>query len=476
MLLNTDRLLISAPLEPDVAASQGGAEPWYEMAYVNTVRMLAEQNARVEEIDSPEQFKSAAFARSRGLEEGAYAHLMLRSTEAIRPVAGHYNIAWFGWGFEVLRTDAQPQALVLKDQRRMLSLCDEVWVPSTFSRAIAAENGVEAHVLPAPVFCPEQSWDKAEALRRLAFTESVGLVSFSAGTEPDHTDVIEGRRRSLARQEPVTRALKPRGSVFLTVCDPSDKAQNFANLVEGFLLATQSRSNAVLLVKLLGTSVPGVAEVRRAGLSDQTKSLTLAESIFRQVRPAFGHPHCVSEERVILMSDASIGEDAEALYGLANFYLSASLAEAQNIPLLQAMAHGCVPVSVSTTGMADYIGPDNATVITSKRYPGLVTGLAADAANKTYSVNHADRYQVAQAVRSAIELSPAQYAAKQQLARETVRRGFAPEVIFERLLRRLRLIDPSFSAESLASTAPRGAQRPGRTGRDGLLTTRSEAG
>lgn len=464
MPINADRLLITPPLDPSLAVGAGGADAWYGVAAGAVQRLLSEAGLRFEEIARPEQFKSPAFGRLRGLADGAYVHLIFRSADSIRAIPGCYNIAWFGWGLEVLKKETRAQESVLESQVRMLSLCDEVWVPSAFARTILAEHGVRAcHLVPAPVFGLEgEAPDTSQAMQRLAFMESVELLSYSAGGEQDYREVVENRRRPLDRQDQVTRAVERGRGLFLTVCDPSDPAKNFASMVEGFLMAAQGRRGAALIVVVQGDRR---SEARQLLTPDADPWLSLAESLFEQVRGAFGHPHALVEDRIVLVSEASLGRAISDLYAVADFYLCGSIAEVQNLPMLEAMAHGCVPVTIANTAMREFVDDENGVVIQSGRYRGLVNGLAADGVDAPYVVDYADRYQIADGVGAALALSGAAYAAKQESARTTVRRDYAADAVLDRILRRLAVIDPALSRESLSGASDGDGGSSGRRAR-----------
>jgi glycosyltransferase involved in cell wall biosynthesis len=66
-----------------------------------------------------------------------------------------------------------------------------------------------------------------------------------------------------------------------------------------------------------------------------------------------------------LMSDSEMGR----MYGAADFYLCTSNAEGQNLPLLEAMGHGVVPISPVTTAMADYVTEDNSIILQTTETP-----------------------------------------------------------------------------------------------------------
>ena len=74
-------------------------------------------------------------------------------------------------------------------------------------------------------------------------------------------------------------------------------------------------------------------------------------------------------ERVLLTTDALSRAEMDCLYEAAAFYVCTSNAEGQNLPLIEAMGHGVVPVSVNHTAMRDYVTPENAIVIPSRSGP-----------------------------------------------------------------------------------------------------------
>lgn len=450
MTLNTDRVLVSSPTRPHGTAALGQTHYSYGFAARNFSVMFRDRGVRVHSIEHPEQFKSSTYAATEGLEDGRYLHVVFRSTEDIRPIPGAYNVAHFAWEFPVLKDRSRADELILLEQTHMLRLCDEVWVGSHYTRDVLNAHGItNAHVIPSPVFPapPAPDGGKAGAWARLAHVESAPLVSFSTnfqGTgfevdqEEDYVRLAERYARPLGRQPALRRALEVGGDVFVSVLNPYDRRKNLANMIEGFLLGTADRPDSVLVVKL---ATSGVVE-HPAGY------------LFHQIRLIFGRPHCIHEDRVILVGGYLTDEEMAALYYGADFYVCTSIGEGQNAPLLEAMAYGSVPVSVQNTAMADYINEENAVLIEEASYPGLLSDLAADVAGRHFPVNFCDRFQIASAVAAARDLSHEARAAKAAAARRQVEAEFSPDVVYARVLERLREIDESFDRDALeAGTA-----------------------
>lgn len=416
-------VLISTSGTKDPARSLGTAHYSYGFAADAFRSMLADEGVPTTLIAEPEQFKTARFASVHGMSDAPTLHLIFRSSENIRPIPGVYNVACFAWEFEALKANGLPEEATVHDQVGMLGACDEVWVPCEYTRQVLNNHGLErVHVVPAPVHVKqEERGDRRDRFASLALRESVPLVSLSSGDEAAFGRLARTYSAPLIDQPRVRSAVENGGPIFLTVCNPYDKRKNLASLIEGFLMAAENHPDAVLIVKLV--------------TSGQFESPV--GYLFHQVRVLFGIPHCFHEDGVVLFSSFLSREEMSDLYSSADFYLSTSLGEGQNLPLIEAMAHGCVPVSVRNTAMADYIDQDNAVVIRERRYSGLVSGLASDVAGVRVRMPFSDRFAVAEAIQTALGLSPAQRLAKAAAAARTVQERYSRAAIMSRVRQRL---------------------------------------
>jgi glycosyltransferase involved in cell wall biosynthesis len=405
-------VLMSRPINQATRPALGSAHYSYGFAADAFARMFGQGGYSVRTLANPEQFKNKTFAQLNDLPEGPMLHLIFRSTEDIRRVEGAYNVACFAWEFEALKANALADESMLLDQAAMLRTCDEVWTPSTYARDVLKRHDVtNVRVIPAPISVPDiLSRDKEASIKVLGLLEAVSLVTYSAGREADFQRLANERALPLEDQPRLKQVLSNGGAVFLAVCNPYDKRKNLASLIEGFVLATEGRDDAVLIVKLVNS-----------GQFDHPSGY-----LFHQMRVLFGNPHCIDEDRVILFSAYLSDEEMAAMYGAADFYVCTSIGEGQNLPLLEAMAHGCIPVSVQNTAMRDYIAEDASVVIAEASYKGLVSGLAADIAGTRVAVSFADRFQVCDAVTAALELSADARQQKSVAAREVVREKYDP--------------------------------------------------
>lgn len=418
-------ILVSRPIAASLIPELGKAHYSYGFAAAAFVTALERAGLATQPIASPEQFKSRTYALANDLTAERYLHLIFRSAEDIRPIAGAFNVACFAWEFEALKSDVLASDSILSDQVARLRSCDEIWVPCTYTQSVLKRHGLtNTHVIPAPVVVPDATpTDRTERhrqLREIALFESVPLVSTSAADEEQFGRLAATYTLPLGLQPQVQKASNG-GTIFLTVCNPYDQRKNLASLIDGFLMATEGCDDAVLIVKLVTSGMFGSPQ----------------GYLFHQIRVLFGVPHCLNENRVVLFSAYLEDDEMASLYASADYYLCASLAEGQNLPLLEAMAHGCVPVSVANTAMADYITTGNAVVMAEGRYCGAVSGTAGDGAGRPLSMALADRFQVAASVRAALALTDEERDGKRAAAKATVDRLFGSARVVELIRQRI---------------------------------------
>jgi glycosyltransferase involved in cell wall biosynthesis len=402
--------------------------------------MLTEAGVQVVPITYPEQFKSAAFARSMGLDGPAHPHLIFRSTEEIRPIAGAYNIACFAWEFDVLSTPGLAHQPVLDQQTSMLAACDEIWAPSSFTEKVLRNHGLtNTRLIPSPVFPPlaPRPQDKS-SLAEVADVLSCETASFSANflfgyeadIESDYEALEQRYARPLGRQRRLAEVVDKGGRIFLSVLNPYDKRKNLATMIDGFLLAAQGHDDMVLVLKLITS---GVVEGP-------------AGYLYHQLRLILGHPHCLHDDRIILvggyLSDAQMG----ALFNAADYYLCTSIAEGQNAPILESMAYGCCPISTRNTAMADYLDDANSVSIGERRYSGIISGLAGDVASRPYAVDYCDRFAVADAISQAMDLTPGDLERMGAAARAAVQASHATSTVTPKILKRLAEVQRALDA------------------------------
>src|SRR5262249_7263288 len=124
----------------------------------------------------------------------------------------------------------------------------------------------------------------------------------------------------------------------------------------------------------------------------------------------------VHDTRIAIVADFLDQRQLHALYSLADFYICASHCEGYNRPLLEAMALGTVPISTVNTAMRDYISERVGFVIKERSFAGVVSGMVAEAAGKSYELAVADRFDIAQTIRRALTTPSTDYPNRSEAA------------------------------------------------------------
>jgi glycosyltransferase involved in cell wall biosynthesis len=131
--------------------------------------------------------------------------------------------------------------------------------------------------------------------------------------------------------------------------------------------------------------------------------------LFDHLLPRFSNHVAKYHPRVIFLADFLNDRQMAALYSLSDFYLSTSHCEGFNAPLLEAMTYGAFPVSTKNTAMRDFVDQDNAIVIDERAFPGLLPRMASDISGTSSTLSVASRFDIARAIRAALEVSRETY-------------------------------------------------------------------
>ena len=116
------------------------------------------------------------------------------------------------------------------------------------------------------------------------------------------------------------------------------------------------------------------------------------------------------------------------LYRFASAYLCTSLAEGQNLPLMEAMSHGVVPITTQHTAMLDFIDDQNALVIATTR-EAIDRDDTAVGATPNMTWHRCGAGDVADALEKFAALSPAQRTQLGRNAREAIQQGFSSDAV-----------------------------------------------
>jgi glycosyltransferase involved in cell wall biosynthesis len=369
-------------------------------------------------LPAPEAIKTRlAFDKLLGCNPSDVVHISFRSPENIRPLYGAYNVVHFAWEFEVLRDSHTMFESVTSDQAHMLSLVDEIWVQSRYTAEVLKKHGFDAiRLVPAPMYREgdEERYDLNKTLAIIGSVPAQPLLLCSGVSRDTNRLAIASASYSLGSHPVVSAKGKDKTArIFLTICAPHDLRKNVLHVIEGFQIACGDDSHHLLIVKLI---VPNIGDFRNI-------------SVYDGLIGRYGGHVTVNDHRIAIISDFLNQEQLTALYSLADFYICGSYCEGYNRPLLEAMVLGTVPISTTNTAMKDYVSEQVAFVIREQSYPGVINGMAADAAGETYDIAVADRFDIARAIRQALTANDDSYSDRANAARTVVRSTYGEERI-----------------------------------------------
>ena len=349
-------------------------------------------------------------------------HLGFYPPDEPRLLKGAYNVMVVAWEFERLQLPHElMQAHAFSDPAAMLALSDEVWCLSDFgAEALRRSAKLPAvSTVPTPVLSgvlgqarsgPPKLGQVMAIASRLEHVTWWPLAV--AGTMQMELYQEGKRRRTTLRTALVERLEGEAPAIFLAVLNVFDARKQLRPMLEAFIQLTLEHPNCYLLLKL---SFPDYKT------GDPNEAIFLHQVVERDhVAPI------LVSDRVLITSDVLSRDDLNALYDAGAFYVSTSHGEGQNLPLLEAMGRGMLPVSVDHTAMRDYIGPDDAVVIPSTLQPFTprLSGRYGLRDTSTYFVSPRD---VLAALREALALQDADYAVRSAAALEAVKQKFSAE-------------------------------------------------
>jgi glycosyltransferase involved in cell wall biosynthesis len=420
------RIVCSSEQHDDIADQLGIRHYSYGFVERKFSAMLQSMGLAPERIDLPAYYGGRGLEESEESPEGPAIHLMFRSPENLQPIRGCHNIACFAWEFEILKSQTMPFEHPFLNQTRMLGLCQEIWVPARFTREVLLKYGfTNVHYMPAPIEVAADEAGRSERIARLRSLVRVPSLPLRLTTMPHW----------IGMEDPFGSEIEPLGDraclleainsnrLFVTVFNPHDRRKNAQELILGFMTILDQFPDAALLIKLILPS-----------------KWARAEQIPTYLRGMFDQATTIRCDRIVITSQFLTDDEMSAMYGAANFYLCTSVAEGQNLPLLEAMAHGVVPVTPDHTAMSDYVSADNSIIVPTCRIASYRPELAGDVAAKPYSVDFASQTDIGKALLRACHMPLSQREALSENARDTVARLFSPSTVGALLRDRLAAI------------------------------------
>lgn len=417
-----DAVLYSGATKPGSAHNLGSPHYSYRFAEEKFLRCFSSMSMQAVHLAMPEYYSAPRSYNDLPRFRGRLVHFMFRSTEDFRFLKDGYNIACFAWEFPHLKDFAREGEHPFSNQVRMLRLCEEIWVPCRYTVEVLERHGIgNVHWLPAPVEVLERPRaDRKTALSKLGHLNTKPFqVNFLGSHGIRKGDTYKPLFSTL-----VERGSSSRKTVYLSVFNPEDFRKNLDALVRGFDLFQQRHGQAVLLIKALTSA-------ERFSLDQVVSNVMLAK---------LASGSSFANDSIVVFNEYLEDDEMTALYDLADFYLCTSIAEGQNLPLLEAMARGVVPVTTRNTAMLDYVDTENSVVIETDTVLNECEHLAGNVSGKPYNIELCSAKQVEAALSASARLGEEARAAMGRRAREAVGRVYSHESIEVAIRKRLQAI------------------------------------
>ena len=347
-------------------------------------------------------------------------HLGFYPPDGPRFLKGAYNVLCMAWEFERLKTELETLSYhSFADPAKMMSRANEIWSISNYGTEAMKRSGVQnVKTVPTPILAGAKLGrtshpgfgdiqEFALKLDRISWRPlAIWPVMQGAMNEQsiNRADTLLGHFADLDDESPPV--------IFISIFNVHDFRKQIKPMVEAFADFSRSNPKSYLLLKVscLDSEILDIAySLLGAQISDDG-AMT---------------PPLVSE-KILLTTEVLSREQMNCLYDMASFYICTSHAEGQNLPILESMGRGVVPVSVNHTAMEEYIRADNAVVIPSSYRP---MGPKMTARYGLYGIGtyYVNSHEVLAALRVAVGLADEQYSNLSSQAVQTVERQFGAD-------------------------------------------------
>jgi len=212
-------------------------------------------------------------------------------------------------------------------------------------------------------------------------------------------------------------------NVFISVLNPEDHRKNMNAMLRGFHNFNNINKNSILIIKLV------------TSLSD--RKIDPRDLVYKLISNKLDDNGILQSSRILFITDYLSDESMDSLYRAADFYLCTSIAEGQNLPLLEAMARGAIPVSPRHTAMADYLDDTNSINMTSRRVDNFIPHVAPATFCRHFQIDHSNERDVFEALLAANAVPASKREQLSDASVETVRRLYSPEVVTKKIENRL---------------------------------------
>ena len=287
---------------------------------------LSAANIEVLRVIRPEIYQSKISQNTFNLRHDD-VHLAVKPIEHLRTFNGIKNIFISGWEFSEFSTTPYENN-PLYNQIEILRHADQVWCWSEFTTRNLQSYGIKTAItMPPPVVIHKIADEKS--------ISNLNTLSLNTYKRPEIADV---RQLSEVLQE------YKDSTIFFSIFNPHDHRKQSPLMMEAFIKALDKNPNILLIVKLV--------------IDNVDTTLGTMQTIFRDIFKYNG-----KSDKIIFIGETLSDYQIVSLMKLSKYYLCTSSTEGLNLPLIEAMSNGLVPVSSNATAMADYVNSDNAILI-----------------------------------------------------------------------------------------------------------------
>lgn len=415
-------IVFSGETKSALADNLGKAHYSYRFAEAKFESALSEEFT-IKHAQYPYYFPNPDILRKElALTASDIVHVAFRSAENLRVIKGLYNICAFAWEFDVLEdVDWRGQNPFFR-QTRILSRFDEIWATSNYTKSVLEDYGIaNVHVIPAPIADVwrekrDYSVDDLEGIDfyRFCFNLAVREDIYKSKILSQKVAGIPDRVREAADA----------GKLYLFILNPYDLRKNMQHLVCAFEAFATTHPKACLLLKLV---VP---------VSKEDPDF----HVFWGLRRGIGSIASANSDNIFMIAGYLTDPQMAALQSVATFYTSPTVAEGQNLPLIEAMMASCIPVSTRNTAMLDYVNDGNSVIIETMRRSGSMLDLAPTSARRSFDVDMATGQQIYDALCASARLGDSQRQEMATKARQDALAVYDPAIIRARVKGRFRNI------------------------------------
>jgi len=322
-------------------------------------------------------------------------HMAVKPLDHIELMSGVPNVVHYAWEFDRItaqRTNRDPRT----NQLSLLRQFDNIFVPCTFQRAVFRAAGLtKTVVVPTPIPVSDANdRQKENGVDGVARALKLAAFDFCARTNVllDIGDLANSHK----------------GRIFLIVLNPFDRRKNFRNLL---CAAASVQTEATFLFKIT------------LNASRDTIGTIISHFNIQSVK--------AKKARIYFIPSYIADDDMNRLMRVATFALSASSGEGQNLPLLEGMAHGQIPVAPRHTAMLDYVRSDIGCVVASHPVNAPPrSSYLGEAALRAYVSGQED---ISLALADALNLSATDIEARSRACRTLVADQYSIEAVSQSL-------------------------------------------